>query len=52
MSKKIKTHKEVRPMIYAYIKPESYDENKPEIKVGYTEQEVDKRIKEQSHTVT
>ena len=45
----IKTSEKVIPMIYAYTTPgviyhDGY------IKVGYTEQDVDDRIKEQTHT--
>lgn len=50
MSKtKIKTAKSVVPMIYAYTTPEirRHDEW---TKIGYTEQDVDKRLNQQTHT--
>ena len=46
----INTSQKVVPMIYAYTTPGiSYHDGY--IKIGYTEQDVDKRIKQQSHTV-
>ena len=45
----IKTSKPVVPMIYAYTTPGiSYHDGY--IKIGYTEQEVDERIRQQTHT--
>ncbi|MGT2799967.1 DEAD/DEAH box helicase family protein [Streptococcus marmotae] len=46
---KIQTSKEIRPKIYAYTTPKNLD-NDGWIKIGYTEREVEKRIKEQTHT--
>ena len=45
----IKTSKRVVPMIYAYTTPGITYHN-GYIKIGYTEQDVDQRIKEQTHT--
>lgn len=45
----IKTSKSVMPMIYAYTTPE-IEKHNGWIKIGYTEQEVDKRLKQQTHT--
>lgn len=46
---KIKTSSKVVPMIYAYTTPGiSYHDGY--IKIGYTEQDVDERIKQQTHT--
>jgi len=46
----IRTTKKTVPMIYAYTTPGiTYHDGY--IKIGYTEQEVDKRLKQQSHTV-
>lgn len=47
---KIKTAKRVVPMIYAYTTPEIARHN-GWIKIGYTEQAVEKRLKQQAHTV-
>ena len=45
----IKTSQKVIPMIYAYTTPGvTYHDGY--IKIGYTEQDVDKRIREQTHT--
>ncbi|MBR1646217.1 MAG: DEAD/DEAH box helicase family protein, partial [Selenomonadaceae bacterium] len=50
MAIKIKTGRAVKPTIYAYTTPGvSYHDGW--IKIGYTEQEVDKRINQQSHTI-
>lgn len=46
---KIKTSKSIEPKIYAYTTPNNLD-NQGWIKIGYTEREVEKRIKEQTHT--
>lgn len=46
---KIKTAKKVVPMIYAYSTPEIARHN-GWTKIGYTEQDVDKRIHQQIHT--
>lgn len=46
---KLKTYKQVQPMIYAYETPGvTYHDGW--IKIGYTEQDVDKRIYQQTHT--
>lgn len=45
----IKTSKVISPKIYAYTTPNNLD-NDGWIKIGYTEREVEKRIKEQTHT--
>jgi hypothetical protein len=46
----IQTSKKVVPMIYAYTTPGvTYHDGY--IKIGYTEQEVDKRIAQQAHTI-
>lgn len=45
----IKTTKKVVPMIYAYSTPEIARHN-GWTKIGYTEQDVDKRLREQTHT--
>lgn len=47
---KIDTKKIVTPMIYAYRTPYNL-EKKGWFKIGYTEQDVDKRIRQQTHTV-
>lgn len=47
---KIKTAKRVVPMIYAYTTPEIARHN-GWTKIGYTEQTVEKRLKQQAHTV-
>ena len=47
---KIKTAKRVVPMIYAYTTPEIARHN-GWTKIGYTEQAVEKRLKQQAHTV-
>lgn len=46
---KLKTYKEFTPKIYAYTTPGIID-NDGWIKIGYTKREVEKRIKEQTHT--
>lgn len=46
---KIKTTKKVVPMIYAYSTPEIARHN-GWTKIGYTEQDVDKRLSQQTHT--
>ncbi|MBS4762375.1 DEAD/DEAH box helicase family protein [Carnobacteriaceae bacterium zg-ZUI252] len=46
---KIQTSKEITPKIYAYTTPNNLD-NDGWIKIGYTEREVEQRIKEQTHT--
>ena len=46
----IKSSKTIIPMIYAYTTPGiTYHDGY--IKIGYTEQNVDERIKQQTHTV-
>jgi len=46
----IKTTKTIYPQIYAYVLPE-YEPKDGWVKIGYTErQDVDRRIKEQTHT--
>lgn len=45
----IKTSKVIDPKIYAYTTPTVTD-NEGWIKIGYTEREVEKRIREQTHT--
>lgn len=47
---KIKTTKRVVPMIYAYTTPEIARHN-GWTKIGYTEQTVEKRLKQQAHTI-
>ncbi len=47
--KNIETSKEISPKIYAYITPGNID-NKGWIKIGYTDRDVNQRIKEQTHT--
>ena len=47
---KIKTAKRVVPMIYAYTTPEIARHN-GWTKIGYTEQAVEKRLKQQAHTI-
>lgn len=47
---KIKTAKRVVPMIYAYTTPEIARHN-GWTKIGYTEQTVEKRLKQQAHTI-
>lgn len=47
---KIKTAKRVVPMIYAYTTPEIVRHN-GWTKIGYTEQAVEKRLKQQAHTI-
>lgn len=47
--KNIETIKEISPKIYAYITPGNSD-NKGWIKIGYTDRDVNQRIKEQTHT--
>ena len=49
-STKVKSKKGVVPMIYAYTTPEIVRHN-GWTKIGYTEQDVDKRLDQQSHTV-
>lgn len=46
---KIKTTKSTMPMIYAYTTPE-IEKHNGWIKIGYTEQNVDERLKQQTHT--
>ncbi|MGN1458548.1 MAG: DEAD/DEAH box helicase family protein [Acutalibacteraceae bacterium] len=46
---KINTAKKVVPMIYAYTTPD-IPKHDGWIKIGYTEQEVEKRLKQQTHT--
>ncbi|MBK0348081.1 DEAD/DEAH box helicase family protein [Aerococcaceae bacterium zg-ZJ1578] len=46
---KIQTSKEIAPKIYAYVTPKNADNN-GWVKIGYTEREVEQRIKEQTHT--
>ena len=45
----LRTARQVVPMIYAYTTPEIARHN-GWIKIGYTEQSVDKRLKQQTHT--
>lgn len=45
----INTAKNVKPMIYTYTTPEIARHNR-QTKIGYTEQDVKKRIKQQTHT--
>lgn len=45
----IKTTDRVVPMIYAYTTPEIARHN-GWTKIGYTEQDVDKRLSQQTHT--
>lgn len=45
----INTAQKVVPMIYAYTTPEIASHN-GWIKIGYTEQDIEKRIKQQTHT--
>jgi superfamily II DNA or RNA helicase len=47
---KIKTTKRVVPMIYAYTTPE-IERHNGWTKIGYTEQSVEKRLKQQAHTI-
>lgn len=47
---KLKTTKKIVPMIYAYSTPEIARHN-GWTKIGYTEQGVKKRLKQQTHTV-
>lgn len=47
---RIKTARRVVPMIYAYTTPEIARHN-GWTKIGYTEQAVEKRLKQQAHTV-
>lgn len=47
---KIKTTRRVVPMIYAYTTPEITRHN-GWTKIGYTEQSVEKRLKQQAHTI-
>ena len=49
-SPNIQTTKQIIPMIYAYSTPE-VERHNGWTKIGYTEQGVDKRIKQQSHTI-
>ena len=49
-STKVKSKKGVVPMIYAYTTPE-IARHDGWTKIGYTEQDVDKRLDQQSHTV-
>lgn len=49
MSVLIKTSEEITPKIYAYTTP-YVTNNEGWIKIGYTERQVEKRIKEQTHT--
>ena len=49
MGIKINTAKKVVPMIYAYTTPD-IPKHDGWIKIGYTEQEVEKRLKQQTHT--
>ena len=46
----VKTTKRVVPMIYAYTTPEIARHN-GWTKIGYTEQSVEKRLKQQAHTI-
>lgn len=46
---RINTTKQVIPMIYAYSTPEIARHN-GWLKIGYTEQDVDKRLRQQTHT--
>ena len=48
-SPKIQTTKKIIPMIYAYSTPE-IERHRGWIKIGYTEQEVSKRLEQQMHT--
>lgn len=50
IQKNIKLKKEVTPQVYAYTVPH-YGPREGWVKIGYTTRDVDKRIKEQSHTV-
>ena len=45
----LRTARQVVPMIYAYTTPEIARHN-GWTKIGYTEQSVDKRLKQQTHT--
>lgn len=45
----IKTGRKVIPMIYAYSTPE-IKRHEGWVKIGYTEQNVEARIKQQTHT--
>ncbi len=45
----LRTARQVVPMIYAYATPEIPRHN-GWTKIGYTEQSVDKRLKQQTHT--
>lgn len=49
MKTEIKTSKQIDPKIYAYTTPTVTD-NEGWIKIGYTERDVEQRIKEQTHT--
>lgn len=49
VSKTVKSTKRVMPQIYAYTTPEIQKHN-GWTKIGYTEQDVDTRIKQQTHT--
>ncbi|WP_105207748.1 DEAD/DEAH box helicase family protein [Streptococcus suis] len=49
MSVLIKTSEEISPKIYAYTTPHVTN-NEGWIKIGYTERQVEQRIKEQTHT--
>lgn len=46
----VKTSKKIVPMIYAYITPE-IRRHDGWLKIGYTEQTVEERVKQQTHTV-
>ena len=45
----LKTSKQIVPMLYAYTTPE-IARHRGWTKIGYTEQDVDKRISQQTHT--
>lgn len=49
MNLKLNTSKPITPMIYAYTTPNNHD-NDGWIKIGYTEQDVDERIRQQTYT--
>ena len=49
MGTEIKTGKVVEPKIYAYTTPQ-VTSNDGWIKIGYTERDVETRIREQTHT--
>ena len=49
MSVQIKSSLQIQPQVYAYTTP-TVSDNLGWIKIGYTEREVERRIKEQTHT--